>query len=371
MAANGGGSIVNVSSTAATIGLPGMSVYSATKAALEALTRTSSDLGLTADGAERRIADMGRLDGRRILITGASSGVGLAAVERLAREGARLALLARGPEALEQAAQLARAHGAVAHVFPADVADREAVTAAVEAAVAALGGLDAVLSNAAAVSFGHFLETDPDDFDRTVAVTFTGAVNVIRAALPHLRASRGTVVATSSLMARVPLPAFGAYAAAKHALRGFLATLAIEEREQRSGVRVAMVSPGPVDTPVYRRATSGTRRRPAELPVAYDPDLLANALVAALLRPRHDRLVGVATRAGALAYGSVRPLLTVPLVFVDRWFRTGTAPAEVPGALWAPSPEARVRDGLPALRTTLARAARSARQLTRPVPEGE
>jgi NAD(P)-dependent dehydrogenase (short-subunit alcohol dehydrogenase family) len=312
---------------------------------------------------------MQRLEGRRILLTGASSGVGLAAVERLAREGARLALIARGPEALEQAALLARTHGAVAHAFPADLADRDAATAAVEAAVGALGGLDVVISNAAAVSFGHFLETDPDDFDRTIAITFTGAVNVIRAALPHLRASGGTVVATSSLMARIPLPAFSAYAAAKHALRGFLATLAIEEREQRSGVRVAMVSPGPVDTPVYRRATSGTGHRPAELPLAHDPDVLAKALVRAVLRPRHDRLVGTVTRTGALAYGAARPLLTGPLVFADRWFRTGTAPAETPGALWEPTPEARARDGLPSLRVTLARAARSARRLVRPVPE--
>jgi NAD(P)-dependent dehydrogenase (short-subunit alcohol dehydrogenase family) len=312
---------------------------------------------------------MYRLEGRRILLTGASSGVGLATVKRLAQEGARLALIARGPDALEQAAELARAHGAVANAFAADLADREAATAAVEAAVHALGGLDAVIANAAALSFGHFLETDPEDFDRTVAITFTGTVNVVRAALPHLRASRGTVVATSSLLARIPLPTFSAYTAAKHALRGFLATLAIEEREQRTGVRVAMVSPGPVDTPIYRRATSGTGRRPAELPVAHDPDVLAAALVNAVLRPRHDRLVGVVTRTVAVAYGVARPLLTGPMVFVDRWFRTGAASAETPGALWEPSPEARARDGLPPLRITLARAARSARRLVRPVPE--
>ena len=151
-------------------------------------------------------------------------------------------------------------------------------------------------------------------------------------------------------MARIPLPAFSAYASAKHALRGFLATLAIEEREQRSGVRIAMVSPGPVDTPVYRRATSATGRRPAELPAAHDPDVLAAALVKAVLHPRHDRLVGVVTKTTALAYDVARPLAGVPLVLVDRWFRTGGGPAEVPGALWTPSPAARHHDGLPSLR---------------------
>ena len=114
------------------------------------------------------------------------------------------------------------------------------------------------------------LEVHPDDFDRTVAVTFTGAVNVIRAALPHLRASRGAVVATGSLMARVPLPTWSSYSAAKHALRGFLNSLAIEEREQRTGVRVAMVHPGPIDTPLFAQASSAHRpqaaRRAGRLP---------------------------------------------------------------------------------------------------------
>src|SRR4051812_47128494 len=188
-------------------------------------------------GAERgptRSQGMSRLQGKRILLSGASSGIGLAAVERLARAGADLALVARGERALAEAAAVAHEHGVQAHVLPADLADRDAARAAVEAAVGALGGLDVVVSNAGAVSFGHFLEVDPVDFDRAVAVTFTGAVNLIRAALPELRRSRGVIVATSSIMATVPLPAFSSYTAAKHALRGFLNALQIEEREQRT-----------------------------------------------------------------------------------------------------------------------------------------
>src|SRR4051812_34815068 len=304
----------------------------------------------------RRSADMRRLEGRRILLTGASSGVGLATTQRLAREGAELALVARSERGLEQAAELARRHDAVAHVLPADVADRAAVTTAVETAAQTLGGLDVIISNAGAVSFGHFLEVPAEDFDRTVAIAFTGAVNVIRAGLPHLRASRGTLVATSSLMAQLPLPAFSSYAAAKHALRGFLATLEIEEREQRSGVRIAMVSPGPVDTPIYRRASSATGRRPGELPAAHHPDVLASALVDAVLKPRHDRLVGVVTKLGGLGYTVARPLAAPALVFMDRWFRTGGGASEPPGALWQPIPEAQLRDGLPPLRSSAARA---------------
>jgi NAD(P)-dependent dehydrogenase (short-subunit alcohol dehydrogenase family) len=324
---------------------------------------------------------MSRLNGKRILLTGATSGIGLAAVERFAREGADLALVARGEAALAEAAAVAHEHGVAAQVFPADLADRSAATAAVEAAADRLGGLDVVVSNAGAVAFGHFLEVEPDDFDRTLAVTFTGAVNVIRAALPELRATRGVIVATSSIMARMPLPAFSSYTAAKHALRGFLTTLQIEEREQGSGVRVAMVSPGPVDTPIYDRATSATGRRPAVLPDAYHPETVAAVLVEAALAPRHDRVVGAESQLAARLYRHVRPVGELLLVGVDRWFRTEGAPAAQPGALWEPLAAARLSGGIPArgrgdviafaghLAGAAARAVRTAPLLLRPVPE--
>jgi NAD(P)-dependent dehydrogenase (short-subunit alcohol dehydrogenase family) len=324
---------------------------------------------------------MGRLEGKRILLTGATSGIGLAAVDRFAREGAQLALLSRGGTALAQAAAVASEHGTGAHVFAADVADRRAVEAAVDAAVAALGGLDVVVSNAGAVVFGHLLEVEPEDFDRAVAITFTGAVNVVRAALPHLRASRGLIVATSSIMAHMPLPAFSSYAAAKHALHGFLATVQVEEREQGSGVRVAMVSPGPVNTPVYGRATSATGKAPATLPDSYHADDVAEALVDAAVAPRFERIVGGESRLVAALYRHARPAGELLLVLVDRWFRTGTTPATAPGALWEPMAAARVAADIPARasRDVLAlarhvgagsmRAARTAPALLRPVPE--
>src|SRR3954453_18597187 len=288
---------------------------------------------------------MDRVTGMRIVVTGASSGVGLAAVERLAREGAALALVARGERALEEAADRARALGAVAHAIPADVSDRVRAVAAIERAIDALGGLDAVVSNAGAVAFGHFLEVEPENFDRTVAITFGGAVNVIRAALPALRASRGTVVAVSSIMARVPLPAFSSYTAAKHALRGFLNTLQVEEREQRTGVRIAMVSPGPIDTPIYGRATSATGRQPAKLFDAYEADEVAKGIVRALVKPRNDRIIGGESKLMTALYRTARPLGEVALVFVDRWYRTGGEPAVGPGSLWSANDRGANRGG--------------------------
>jgi NAD(P)-dependent dehydrogenase (short-subunit alcohol dehydrogenase family) len=99
--------------------------------------------------------------------------------------------------------------------------------------------------------FGRFTEVSEADFDRTLAVTFMGAVDVIRAALPHLEASAGTIVVTGSIMAKVPLPTFCSYAAAKHALRGFVNALRIELLRTGSPVTISMLHPGAVDTPLW------------------------------------------------------------------------------------------------------------------------
>jgi NAD(P)-dependent dehydrogenase (short-subunit alcohol dehydrogenase family) len=293
----------------------------------------------------------GRLTGRRVLITGASSGVGLEAARRFAAEGARLALVSRSEDTLRQ---VIAEHGLDAVAIAADVADRARVDGALAEAVEALGGLDIVVSNAGVAVFGHVLEVHPDDFDRAVAVTFTGAVNVIRAALPHLRASRGTIVATGSLNARVPLPTWSSYAAAKHALRGFLNSLAIEEREQRSGVHVAIVHPGPIDTPLFAQASSATGIRPRVAPESYSAGMIAQALVEVAVRPRPEVILGGETRLLDLMFLLARPIGEGAMLAIDRWFRSGDEPADSPGSLWVAPRRPQSSGGIPARDSLLA-----------------
>src|SRR3954468_14292040 len=261
-----------------------------------------------------------RLTGKRVLITGASSGVGRAAAALFAAEGARTALIARSGDAMRAFVAEQRLD---AVVVPADLGDRVQAQRAVREAVAALGGLDVVVSNAGLAVFGHTLEVHPEDFDRTVDVTFRGAVDVIREALPHLRASRGTIVATGSLMARQPLPTWSSYAAAKHALRGFLNSLRIEELEQGTGVRVCMVHPGAIDSPLFAQASSGTGVRPRTPPDAYHATVVAQALVECAVRPRAEVVLGGETRLVDLLYGLSRPLGERLLLVIDRWYRSG------------------------------------------------
>ena len=286
-----------------------------------------------------------QLTGRRVLIMGASSGIGFAAAEAFAREGADLALVARSEEGLEAAADAARALGVRAYVVPADLGTRAECERAVTDAVAALGGLDLLVWNAASMVFGHFADVAPADFDRTIDVTFLAAVDTVRAALPHLEASGGDIVATGSLMTRVPLPTFGSYAAAKHALRGFLSSLRIELQEAGSPVRVSIVHPGPVDTPLWDHVSSANGRAPRNPPDSYAPEVIAAALVACAIKPRAEITVGLEGRAMEVLYAVARPVADQVLRLVDRFYSSGKEPAPEPGGLWEGQGEGRAGGG--------------------------
>jgi short-subunit dehydrogenase len=282
---------------------------------------------------------MGKLDLKRVIITGASSGIGLSAAREFAREGADLALMARSPEGLERAAAQAREHGATAHVIPVDLTDREAAERAVAEAIERLDGVDVVVTNAAASAYGSFKDLSPNDFDRSVLATFHSAVYVIRAALDELEATGGVIVANVSTAARTGIPDQSPYSAAKHALRGFLSALRVELRAERSPVRVAMVHPSPIDTPFWRHATSAVGVSAKSLRPTYAPDVVAAALVDAAVNPRPEVTVGSSGMLMNLVSAIARPLADVALATYGVIGQRGDDPAAQPGSVHAPSGE--------------------------------
>lgn len=286
-----------------------------------------------------------QLAGARVLITGASSGVGLAAARAFAREGADVALLARNREGLETAATMVRGHGRRALVLPCDVSEATQVDAAVGRLEGEWGGLDVLVSNAASPVFGPFEQVSAEDFERAVRVTFLGAVNAVRAALPLLRRSTGTIVQTGSLMSKVPLPTFSSYAASKHAIRGFLNSLRVELRASGSAVSIATLMPGAVDTPFWHNATSATGRLPRHPPEGYRSAVIANALVALAKRPRPELTIGLEGKLIESLWTRCPPAGDALLRAVHRYYLSGRKPAPVLNALWEPRGEGREESG--------------------------
>jgi NAD(P)-dependent dehydrogenase (short-subunit alcohol dehydrogenase family)/uncharacterized protein YndB with AHSA1/START domain len=248
--------------------------------------------------SEREIAN------QRVLVTGGSSGIGLAVAQALAEEGAEVALLARSELGLAAAKRKLAESGAEAITVPADVTDRAALTAAVDEAARQLGGLDILINAAVGLSFGRFTETAPEDFDATVETVLGGSVDTIRAALPHLERSRGAVVAIGSIAALMPLPGMAAYTASKHGLVGFIETLRVELEESGSSVTLSLVHPGAVDTPLWSNLESSTGLLPPSppSPTLYSPESVAEAVLAVVRRPRDELTVGGFARSQVAFY---------------------------------------------------------------------
>jgi hypothetical protein len=182
------------------------------------------------------------LAGKIVIVTGASSGVGEAAVRAFAKHGAVVVLAARSADKI---AALARAHGGLA--IPTDVRNFDDLRNLVDTTVARCGRIDVVVNNAAENARGNFEALDPDAIASVIDTNLKAPLLLARLAMPHLRASRGVVINVASIAGHVPLPHEGPYCASKWGLRGF--TFAVREEMRGSGVALCAVSPGPIATP--------------------------------------------------------------------------------------------------------------------------
>src|SRR5881296_472072 len=233
-----------------------------------------------------------------VVITGASAGVGRAAVRKFARHGARIGLLARGVDGLTAAQREVEKLGGEALVIPTDVANAEQVEAAAARVEAELGEIDIWINNAMTSVFSPIKQMTAEEFRRVTEVTYLGYVYGTLAALKRmLPRDRGVIVQVGSALAYRGIPLQAAYCAAKHAIQGFTESLHCELLHDGSHVHVSMVHLPAMNTPQFGWVKSRLPRKAQPVPPIFQPEVAAEAIVWASSQRRREISVGEPTLA--------------------------------------------------------------------------
>lgn len=248
------------------------------------------------------------LSQQTLVITGASSGIGLATAEAAAARGARLVLCARNEAALQSIAdRLRQRHRCEVLVAAADVAVRREVDQVAARAIETFGAFDTWINNAGVTWIGSALDDWSEaDARRLFDTNFWGVVHGSLAAVAHLRQRGGTLINIASMLADRSAPMQTIYSASKHAVKGFSDGLRQELLAAGAPVHVVLVKPASIATPLIEHAAHPPGRRPRLPSPLYSPDDAAAAILAAAERPQRDVYIGSVARAVGVV-GSLLP----------------------------------------------------------------
>lgn len=284
---------------------------------------------------------------RSVVITGASAGLGRAIADECVRRRWRVALLARGRERLEAAAESYSPNGSIpasadVRTFQVDVSDAEALERIADQLASDWGGLDVWINNAMATVFAPFWEIGAADFRRVMEVTFLGQVNGTRAALKHMRPrNTGTILQMDSALGVRSIPLQSAYCAAKAAVRGFTDALRSELLHEGSRVRLTTVYLPAVNTPQFDWARSSLPRRVRPVPPVFQPETIARRVVNAAVRAPREVWIGRSTLEAILGTAAA-PAWLDRMMARKAWEGQMTdepVGAPQPGNLYEPVPE--------------------------------
>jgi NAD(P)-dependent dehydrogenase (short-subunit alcohol dehydrogenase family) len=233
-----------------------------------------------------------RLSDQVIVVSGASSGIGLATAFMAARLGARVVLTSRDEADLEQVVERIRVSGSEATHVSADVADFEAMKRVASAAMRDFGAIDTWVNNAGVSIYGRIEDVGLTDARRLFETNYWGVVHGSLAALPYLKAQGGALINVGSVLSDTGYPLQGHYTASKHAVKGFTDSLRLELEHDGAGVSVTLIQPAAIDTPYPQHAKSYLGVEPTHMPPAYAPEVVAKAILASAHRPQRNVLVG-------------------------------------------------------------------------------
>ena len=250
-----------------------------------------------------------------MVITGASSGIGLVTARQAARYGARVVLAARNERDLQHAVDDIRRRGGRAVHVVADIADSAQVERIADAASREFGQIDTWVNNAAVSMYGRITELHLDDMRRQMDVNYWGHVYGSITAVRHLRERGGALINVGSALSDRAVPLQATYCAAKHALKAFTDALRMELEEEGVPISVTLVKPASIDTPFFEKARTCLGVEPQPVPPVYTPEVVSEVILEAAQRPIRELIAG---GAGAkLSAARFAPRLAD--LYMERW----------------------------------------------------
>jgi short-subunit dehydrogenase len=250
-----------------------------------------------------------KLEDQVVVITGATSGIGLVTARLAAKRGAKLVLVARTEPALQTLSGEIKASGAVAIYVKADVGVERELRDVRDAALLEFGGFDTWVNNAAVSIYGKVTDVPIEDHRRLFETNYWGVVYGSIIAADHLATKGGAIINIGSIVSDRAIPIQGTYSASKHAIKGFTDALRMELEHDKSPVSVTLIKPATINTPYTIHAKNYLPTEPEVPPPVYAPEIVAEAVLYAAENPVRDLYVGGAAKALSMA-GYYAPNLT-------------------------------------------------------------
>jgi short-subunit dehydrogenase len=241
-----------------------------------------------------------KLHNQVMVITGASSGIGLSTARHAARRGARLILAARSQHALSELARELDDAGADVHAVVADVSKRDDVRRIAEASHIAFGGFDTWVNNAAIGLYGRIEDVPVEDMRKLFDINFWGLVYGSLEAVEHLKHRGGALINVGSTVSERAIALQSMYSATKHAVKGFTDALRVELEYEHAPVAVTLVKPGAIDTPFPHNAKNYLPTEPQHVPPVYAPETVASAILHCAEHPTREVFVGFGGKQNAM-----------------------------------------------------------------------
>jgi len=257
-------------------------------------------------GLMSRLPRPKKLRQQTIVITGASSGIGLATARMAAARGANVVLTSRNEDDLRRATDQIKSRAGRATCVVADVADPAALDRVADAAIREFGGFDTWVNNAGVSIYGKLTEVPLEDKKQLFETNFWGVVNGCRTAVRHLQRRGGTIINIGSIVSDRAIPLQGIYSASKHAVLGYTDALRMELEHDGLPITVTLVKPSAINTPYVRHARNYMEQAPTLPPPVYAPEVVAQAILRCAERRMREITVGGGGRMLA-AMGRLAP----------------------------------------------------------------